>query len=107
MPAAIGSVGGRRVSTTGLPEDKALQTAAPLRAFGVKRSSSSRIPHLWAPSSAGSSQVWVRWLRRVVWSAAATVVTAISPAPTVRTCEFLQYSPFGRPRRLAPTAGSR
>ena len=97
MPGATGSITGRRVPTTGLPEDKALQTAAPLRAFGVKRSSSSRIPHLWAPSGAGSSQVWVRWLRRIVWSAAATVVTATSPAPTVRTCDVPAVAPVRRP----------
>jgi len=49
MPDGIGSVGGRRMPTTGLSENGGLQTAVPLRAFGVKHSSSSRISDLWAP----------------------------------------------------------
>lgn len=59
MPNGISSVSGRRMPTTGLPENDGLQMAARLRAFGLKRSSSSRVAHLWAPSGAGSPQVWV------------------------------------------------
>jgi hypothetical protein len=57
MPDGIGSVGGRWMPTTGLAEKVALQMAVPLRAFGLKPSSSSRESHLWAPSAAGSPQV--------------------------------------------------
>jgi hypothetical protein len=58
MPHGIGSVGGRQMPTTGLAENGGLQMAAPLPAFALKHSSSSRISHLWAPSAAGSPQVW-------------------------------------------------
>ncbi|MDT7594637.1 MAG: hypothetical protein QOJ06_183 [Pseudonocardiales bacterium] len=57
MPDRIGSVGGRWMPTTGFAEAGALQMAAPLLAFGLKPSSSSRKSHLWAPSAAGSTQV--------------------------------------------------
>jgi hypothetical protein len=57
MPDRIGSVGGRWMATTGFAEDGALQMAAPLLAFGLKPSSSSRKSNLWAPSAAGSTQV--------------------------------------------------
>lgn len=79
MGNGIGSVGGRRMPTSGLAENGALQMAAWVRAFGLKRSSSSRISHLWAPSAVGSPQLWDCRRRRVVWSAAATVVSAVLP----------------------------
>jgi hypothetical protein len=110
MPATIGSVGGRRATTTGSAEEGAGQTVVPLHAFGLKRSSSSRMPYLWAPSDSGSSQVQACSLRRVVWSAAATMVTTVSPAPTVPIRDVPAVPPgsagHAAARRRVPTAGS-